>query len=117
MGGRKTPFPGIKRTDCQVMSEGCGTMTATVQQESSTNKKPLFLFSLPEKSLEWWCAVKIGAVNCHFKVLSLSAEEVKEREKSTQLRLDLGQNMSYVTRKQGGWINTHSLNYHSQLLQ
>ena len=43
--------------------------------------------------------VKIGEVNCHFKVLSFSAEEVGEREKSAQSRLDLGQNVSYVTNK------------------
>ena len=71
--------------DSHVTSTGCGAMTGMVQQESSTNKKLLFfsfILSLPEKSVEWWCGVKIAEVNCHFKVLSFSAEEVGERERS-----------------------------------
>ena len=64
-------------------SAGCGSMTAVVQQENSNDKQLLFLsFSPPEKSLEWWCAVKIAEVNCHFKVLSFSPEEIGKREKS-----------------------------------
>ena len=54
---------------------------AMVQQENSTNKYLTFVFvCFPEKSLEWCCVVKIGEVNCHFKVLSFSPEEVGGRE-------------------------------------
>ena len=71
--------------DSHVTSTGCGAMTGMVQQESSTRSCSFFL-SLPEKSVEWWCGVKIAEVNCHFKVLSFSAEEVGERERERGLR-------------------------------